>query len=61
MPDRPCPVCHATTPCLIRAIPSHVVSYYRCPACGHVWTVPKDDPAGPIRHVTLPPKKPDTK
>jgi len=33
------------------------VNYYRCLACGHVWTVDKNNPSN-VQHVTpLPPPK----
>ena len=56
MPIRPCPVCGAMTPRLVDAIASHAVWYYHCPNCGHVWTVKKDDPEGPMRDVKQRPK-----
>ena len=54
MPPKPCPKCGAPSPRTIDSVPSHVVVYYRSGACGHVWSVKKDDPDGPIRDVTLP-------
>jgi len=60
MPIRPCPICQAPSPRAIDAIPSHAVIYYRCSACGHVWTVKTDDPEGPRRDVTVP-RTPDAR
>jgi hypothetical protein len=34
---------------------------YRCDSCGHVWSIAKDTPDGPIRHVTAPPQGPEPK
>jgi hypothetical protein len=31
--------------------------YYRCGDCAHVWSVPKDSPDDPPRHVTPLPEK----
>jgi transposase-like protein len=52
MPNQPCPHCSADTPRLVEA-PSQVasVNYYRCPQCGHVWTVAKDG-SGKSEHIT---------
>jgi hypothetical protein len=36
------------------------VDYYSCPACRHIWTIDKRDPAR-VTHVTpLPKKRPPT-
>jgi len=32
---------------------SGAVTYYVCSACRHVWTIPKDDPEGPVTNITL--------
>jgi uncharacterized Zn finger protein len=52
MPTLACPVCGVSTPRLLKA-PSEdaAVNYYRCPKCGHVWTVDKIDPTR-VEHVT---------
>jgi uncharacterized Zn finger protein len=58
MPIRPCPQCKAQTPRLLdKTSDGASVWYYRCEKCGHVWTVPKWDPDGPISHVTITPKE----
>ena len=55
MPTRPCPNCHAPSPRYLPATSEHAdVNYYRCDPCGHVWTMPKDKPESPPRHVTPP-------
>jgi hypothetical protein len=52
MPTLPCPACKALTPRLLDAPSQYAaVNYYRCPACGHVWTVAKDD-SNRIEHIT---------
>jgi uncharacterized Zn finger protein len=56
MPNRPCPNCGADTKRRLDFSDEQRVNYYRCPACGHVWTTAKDD-SGPIYHVT--PLKPN--
>jgi uncharacterized Zn finger protein len=53
MPTQPCPKCGADAPRQL-GLESHVVTYYRCPECGHVWTVRKDDQR--VEHVTPPPR-----
>ena len=53
MPTRPCPHC-------LKPAPRHleyssniaVANYYRCDACGFVFSVAKDQPDGPHRPVT---------
>jgi hypothetical protein len=58
MPSQPCPQCKAAAPRLLDATSKHAsVLYYRCAKCGHVWTVPKYDPDGPITHITITPKE----
>jgi hypothetical protein len=58
MPIRPCPKCHSTTPRFLEDTSKEAfVWYYRCQSCGHVWIVPKDNPDGPIRDVTVDPPK----
>jgi uncharacterized Zn finger protein len=57
MPIRPCPECGEKTPRVLDMSATAHVNYYRCSACGHVWTTPKDDPDGPIKDVTIPPRK----
>ena len=54
MPIRPCPQCGSDTPRLIESTSQIAyVWYYRCNNCGHVWSIPKDDPSAPIRDVTI--------
>jgi uncharacterized Zn finger protein len=60
MPSRPCPICTTETVRLLDvASEDAYVNYYRCLNCGHVWTVPKSNPDGPIHHVTKPTKPAD--
>lgn len=54
MPERPCPNCPAKA---LRFLPgasdsTSYVNYYRCDACGHVFTVSKADPDGPPRAIS---------
>jgi uncharacterized Zn finger protein len=43
MPSRTCPKCRAGAPRLLAVLSEiSTVNYYRCDACGHVWTVSKD-------------------
>jgi rubredoxin len=58
MPILSCPACGVPTPRLVKA-PSHLanVNYYRCSACGHVWTVAKNNP-DVLTHVTPLPQQP---
>lgn len=58
MPIQQCPSCGTDTPRLLD-YPSKqaAVNYYRCPQCGHVWTISKDDPAR-VEHVTPLPTNP---
>jgi hypothetical protein len=52
MPRLACPACTTLTPRRLDVWSRLAsVNYYRCPACGHVWTVAKDDPTR-IEHVT---------
>jgi uncharacterized Zn finger protein len=54
MPVKLCPHCGAPTARLLTGVSTEaIVNYYRCLACGHVWTVPKDDPDAPTRDVTI--------
>ena len=50
--DCPCPVCETFGVYLPESsrYPSKV-DYYRCPACAHVWTVPRNE-CEPTRDVT---------
>lgn len=55
MPLRPCPACKQPAPRFMKEISeTALVNYYRCGACGHVFSVAKDAPDGPHRDVTLP-------
>ena len=60
MPIRPCPTCANQTPRELDSLSKVAyVYYYRCEPCGHVWTLPKDNPDAPTRTVTpgrLPPQ-----
>lgn len=57
MPIRPCPECHTETPRVLDgASRDAYVWYYRCEKCGHVWSIAKSNPDGPIHHVTTPKK-----
>jgi hypothetical protein len=57
MPTHSCPDCqHAAPRFLPASSADSSVNYYRCDPCGHVWTIPKDNPNGPPHHVTRPPK-----
>ena len=53
MLNRPCPHCLESTP---RHLPYSsafsVADYFRCDACGYVFTTEKDHPERPIRAVT---------
>ena len=43
-----CPHCGANeTECLTRLSAIAIVDYYRCPACAHVWSVPRSGDAKP--------------
>src|SRR6476469_2660426 len=53
MPVQPCPVCRRTTPRWLEASSKEApVNYYRCEGCGHVWVVPKTNPAAPPTVIT---------
>lgn len=54
---RVCPKCHQVGRLLEAASQDAVVEYYRCDACGHVWSHDKGNPKAPARDVTFPPKK----
>ena len=57
MPIRPCPECHTETPRVLDGESRDAyVRYYRCEKCGHVWSIAKSNPDGPIHHVTTPKK-----
>jgi len=55
MPQRPCPTCSALTPRFLPVSSDHAISsYYRCDACGSVWTYPKgQELSAPPRMVTV--------
>ena len=61
VPPSQCPVCQSVKFRLLES-PSDKASrvkYYRCAACGHVWTTAKDD-SGKVTHITpLPTTKRD--
>ncbi len=41
---QPCPECRTLTARLLDNISNDAhVNYYRCQACGHVWTLPKGE------------------
>ena len=53
MSSHPCPNCQSLTPQILDASSQQAyVWYYRCGACGHVWTISKDG-TGAVRDVTL--------
>lgn len=52
MRDHRCPDCDHDGSHLDRVSKYAYVEYYRCAACGHVWTYQKDDPDGPACDVT---------
>lgn len=59
MSDRPCPNCHARVQRWLEAPSANAaVDYYRCEACGHVWTVSKDG-NDTVTHITPLPEEPD--
>lgn len=65
MPSRPCPACAATA---LRYLPKVSVEasvhYYRCDACGHIFTVAKGAPdAAPaqLSHDAERPRGPGTR
>ena len=52
MPVRPCPNCASATARELESISKDAYAfYYRCPECGHVWTVPKVNPHAPSHTV----------
>jgi hypothetical protein len=52
MPTRPCPHCHQSTPRFLPFCSELSVSnFYRCDACGYVFSVEKSHPNGSIREV----------
>jgi uncharacterized Zn finger protein len=53
-----CPSCHSSAPNLLADLSKDAdVNYYRCSACGHVWTTTKGDGVI-VRHVTTLPGRP---
>jgi uncharacterized Zn finger protein len=57
MPILSCPACGVPTSRLVKARSKFAnVNYYRCSACGHVWTIAKDNPEA-VTHVTPLPKQ----
>jgi len=62
MPLRPCPNCDAAAPRFLEESSKEAtVWYYRCAACGHVWSIQKQD-GQTLTHVTpmpaeLPPQE----
>ena len=52
MPHPICPECKRPGRLLEAASQNAWVNYYRCDACGHVWTYDKNDLNAPPRHVT---------
>jgi len=60
MPTRPCPDCRATAPRFLPGSSAYSwVNYYRCDACGHVFSIDVNDPNGPCRDVTVGRRPPD--
>ena len=56
MRHRLCQECGRPGRSLADVVKSTVVEYYRCDACGHVWSHPIDGPAdSPPTAVTRPP------
>ena len=52
MPIRPCPNCADMTARVLSGTSADAyVWYYRCQACGHVWTIDKHDESR-VAHVT---------
>ena len=56
MPLRRCPKCNEPGRLLTDASKDAVVYYYRCDACGRVWTHLKHDPGAPAVPVTVTPQ-----
>jgi hypothetical protein len=54
MPHRICQQCEGPGRVLEAASQTAWVDYYRCDACGHVWTLDKKDLEAPPRDVTRP-------
>jgi uncharacterized Zn finger protein len=54
MPHRICPQCERPGRLLEAASHAAWVDYYRCDACGHVWTQDKKDLNAPPCDVTVP-------
>jgi uncharacterized Zn finger protein len=52
MHDHTCPECLNPGSHLDKVSKSAYVEYYRCTACGHVWTYKKSNPDGPSHDVT---------
>jgi DNA-directed RNA polymerase subunit RPC12/RpoP len=58
LPTLTCPACSRLTPRrLDETSKDAYADYYRCEACGHVWSVNKKDPTL-VHHVTPLPEKP---
>jgi len=59
MATQSCPKCDAPNQSLLESASKHAyVNYYRCPTCGHIWTLPKDGSRTIPWDVTVD-KKPD--
>ena len=56
MPVRRCPKCKEPGRLLDNASKEAIVYYYRCDACGHVWSHQKRDPNAPAVPVTKTPQ-----
>src|SRR5688572_29836798 len=52
--ERRCPDCGKPGRAL--DVPSDAVEYFRCCACGFVWTHDRDDPSAPPTAITMPPR-----
>ena len=53
--NQTCPECRLYAPrILIDVSKTATVTYYRCDACGHVWTLPKTGDLDDRRDVTRP-------
>lgn len=57
MPHGSCTQCHRPGRLLPSSSEGAVVDYYRCDACGHVWTRDKANPDAKPRDITITPKK----
>ena len=56
MPVQRCPKCTNPGRLLEHSSTDADVYYYRCDACGHVWSHTKANPGGPARSVTKTPQ-----